>query len=324
MMAPAAAAPIIPRFVLPQTGLVRRRVAAAAAARPPAPTGSVPASTSHRVFLRWTRLSPSRSSSSSTTSNANQRVLAKPERFNPPSHGSRLPKRTPPRHYGGELSNEELQAQARREYPGMMSPPGTRAYWFWHSRWIHVVITVVRSPCPGKKEKKKTNTNCMLTHTHVRLQGTLSGLAIWTFALNFKHTSPFADMLPPAEDYLRHPIASTRMLIEVVRLHEAHKSARIEEKRRRYIEDVAKRAAYRKAHGLPDEVGLFNQPMAKIRTDDDGGDKAGAAAAADDGAAQQQQQQQEQGEGQVAGRRLTEEERREVVKEVKGKWLGIF
>ena len=164
----------------------------------------------------------------------------------------------------------------------------------------------------------------MLTHTHVRLQGTLSGLAIWTFALNFKHTSPFADMLPPAEDYLRHPIASTRMLIEVVRLHEAHKSARIEEKRRRYIEDVAKRAAYRKAHGLPDEVGLFNQPMAKIRTDDDGGDKAGAAAAADDGAAQQQQQQQEQGEGQVAGRRLTEEERREVVKEVKGKWLGIF
>jgi hypothetical protein len=31
----------------------------------------------------------------------------------------------------------------------MMAPKGTRAYWFWHSRWIHVIITVVGQPPPS-------------------------------------------------------------------------------------------------------------------------------------------------------------------------------
>jgi hypothetical protein len=71
-------------------------------------------------------------------------VLAKPERFTPPSHGARLPKKGGPRHYGGDLSTEEVAAQVAREYPGMPPPPNTRAHWFLTSRWIHVVITVVR------------------------------------------------------------------------------------------------------------------------------------------------------------------------------------
>ncbi|KAK4240255.1 hypothetical protein C8A03DRAFT_13416 [Achaetomium macrosporum] len=286
----------IPRFLLPQSGLIWRRAA-------PSPSGS--ASASRRILLRLA----SSSSSSSTPSNpSGPRVLAKPERFNPPSHGSRLPKKTPPRHYGGDLSFEEAAAQAQRDYPGMPPPPNTRAYWFIHNRWIHVFITV----------------------------GTLSGLAIFTFAMNFKHTSPFADMLPPASDYLYHPISSVRMLIEVLRLHEAHKTAQINEKRKRNVEDVAKRAAYRKAHGLPDEMGLFNQPMARIKTDEEMAAERGQAG---NGVQQQQRQGGEQkleesGEAAVAAagtqkigpevRRLTEEERQAVVKEAKQKWLGIF
>lgn len=132
-------------------------------------------------------------------------------------------------------------------------------------------------------------------------------------------------MLPPASDYLWHPISSLRMLIEVLRLHEAHKNAKISEKRKRNVDDVAKRAAYRKAHGLPDEMGLFNQPMAKIKSDEE---VQAEGAEAEGGAVG------EQPEGAVEalaeadadekGRRLTEEERQAVVEKVKQKRMGIW
>lgn len=79
-------------------------------------------------------------------------VLEKPARFNPPSHGSRLPRNAggktapPSQHYGGELSAAEKQAQARRDYPGMMSPEGTWSHWLWNSRGIHLFITLVSWP----------------------------------------------------------------------------------------------------------------------------------------------------------------------------------
>ena len=101
------------------------------------------------------------------------------------------------------------------------------------------------------------------------MQGTLTVLTIWTLVLDFQKNSPFADMLPSTSDFFARPLTSLYMVIEVLRLHEAHKSAQIAEKRKRYVEDVAKRRAYRKAHGLPEEVGLFNQPMARIKTDEE-------------------------------------------------------
>ena len=142
-------------------------------------------------------------------------------------------------------------------------------------------------------------------------------------------------MLPPASEYLTHPIASVRMLVEVLRLHEAHKTARISEKRKRNVEDVAKRAAYRKAHGLPDEMGLFGQKMAVIKLDGDDEEGKGAAAAADAAAESGVEEVvsgggvvSEVGEGEggkdETARRLTEEERQAVVEKAKGKWLGIF
>lgn len=70
-------------------------------------------------------------------------VLEKPSKFNPPSHGSRLKKNALPRHYGPELTAEELAAQSRKQYPGLMAPEGTWTHWFWHSRLLHTVITMV-------------------------------------------------------------------------------------------------------------------------------------------------------------------------------------
>lgn len=84
---------------------------------------------------------------SSNSSSSKPIVLEKPAKFNPPSHGSRLKKNNPmPKHYGPALSSEEVAAQRTRSYPGMMAPEGTWAHWFWHSKILHVFITMVHKP----------------------------------------------------------------------------------------------------------------------------------------------------------------------------------
>ncbi|KAI1093430.1 hypothetical protein F5B19DRAFT_134554 [Rostrohypoxylon terebratum] len=155
-------------------------------------------------------------------------VLEKPERFNPPSHGSRLPRSTP-RHYGGELSETEFKAQTARQYPGLPPPQNTWAHWFLTHRGIHLFITL----------------------------GTLTSLAIYTFIANFNAKSPFADLIPPASEFPKHPFQYIRVLIDVMRMHEEHESAVTAEKRRMRVDDVAKRAEYRKAHGLEVTQGFF-------------------------------------------------------------------
>jgi hypothetical protein len=44
--------------------------------------------------------------------------------------------------------------------------------------------------------------------------------------------------------------------VEVIRLNTAHTTAETQERRKRKVEDVAKRAAYRKAHGLDKDEGF--------------------------------------------------------------------
>jgi hypothetical protein len=95
-------------------------------------------------------------------------VLAKPERFNPPSHGARLPKKTPPRHYGGDLSAAEIRVQQQTDYPGMAPPKGTWAHWFIHNRWLHVAITVVRSIFHFAAPPSLPQTVSNLPHRHCR------------------------------------------------------------------------------------------------------------------------------------------------------------
>merc|ERR1711939_490552 len=62
--------------------------------------------------------------------------------------------------------------------------------------------------------------------------------------------SPFADLLPAWSQLFVHPIAFFRTFMEVVKMNSDYVTAETMERRKRKVEDVAKRAAYRKAHGL--------------------------------------------------------------------------
>lgn len=93
-------------------------------------------------------------------------------------------------------------------------------------------------------------------------QGVLFSMAATVFITNFKRDSPFADMVPHWTQLFVHPIKYTRTVFEVLRLHQAHITAETQERRKRKVEDVAKRSAYRKAHGLDKNEG-FGGWMAK-------------------------------------------------------------
>lgn len=228
----------LPRFLLPQTSRLWARL-------------RVPnVGSTGFIAIRY-------ASSTTTKKEGRPLVLEKPARFNPPSHGSRLPtgkKAAVPKHYGGDLSAQEVQAQKRKDYPGMMAPEGTWAHWFWNSRAFHLFITL----------------------------STLTGLAVFTFVQNFKHNNAFAEMIPPLPDFLYHPVSSMRTMMEVIRLSEAHNSAIVAEKRKRRVDDVVKRSEYRKAHGLEEE-GRFGSWTAK--TDAEALGPALPSAAGGDGSA---------------------------------------
>lgn len=123
---PSASRTIIPRFLLPLQGPLWRGV-------------RIPLS--QNIHIRFA----SSSSKPPSSSPAKPIVLEKPARFNPPSHGSRLKRNSVPRHYGPELTDAERLAQTQKNYPGMMAPEGTWAHWFWNSRLLHTLITMV---CP--------------------------------------------------------------------------------------------------------------------------------------------------------------------------------
>ncbi|KAI1083802.1 hypothetical protein F5B20DRAFT_350572 [Whalleya microplaca] len=155
-------------------------------------------------------------------------VLEKPERFNPPSHGARLP-RSLPKHYGGPMTTEEVKAQRTHSYPGLPPPENTWSHWFINNRGIHMFITL----------------------------GTLTSLTIYTFASRFNETSPYADLIPPTSEFYRHPFQYIGVCIDVLKMHEEHISAETAEKRRRKVDDVAKRKEYRKAHGIEPPRGFW-------------------------------------------------------------------
>lgn len=71
------------------------------------------------------------------------RLLEKPDRFNPPSHPSRL--RSKHRSYGAPLSDHERKAQKTRSYPHMMPAEGTFTHWFLTNKSIHLWISIVCS-----------------------------------------------------------------------------------------------------------------------------------------------------------------------------------
>lgn len=129
-------------------------------------------------------------------------------------------------------------------------------------------------------------------------------MAGFVFITNFKRNSPFADMIPHWTQLFVHPIKFTRTWIEILRLHTAHVTAETQERRKHKVEDVAKRSAYRKAHGLDKDEG-FGGWTAK--TDEE---LLGPAIPLGDG---------EGKEGELAAEQLPREKRPPVKK-----WLGIW
>lgn len=190
-------------------------------------------------------------------------VLEKPAKFNPPSHGTRLPRKQP-RHYGGNTTEDERIAQKRREYPGTLPPEGSSAYKFIHNRNFHLAITLVCICCArGFREDQRRgrwlllfaiSLASVLTHT----QGTLTILAITTIILNFTHTSPFRHLLPRASEFWSGPIEFIRTWWRVIQLHENDRNAKAIAHHTRTTDDVMKRLAYRKAHGLDKENPIKN------------------------------------------------------------------
>lgn len=81
-------------------------------------------------------------------------------------------------------------------------------------------------------------------------------LAVYSFTSKFNAESPYADMIPPISEFPSHPFDYIGTCLHVLRLHEEHISAITAEKRRRKVEDVAKRNEYRKAHGLDSAQGI--------------------------------------------------------------------
>ena len=79
-----------------------------------------------------------------SASTSKPRVLEKPTRFNPPSHGKRL-KQDVPRNYGPQLTTEQKAEQETKKYPNMMPAEGTWMFWFLTTTSIHTFITIVRS-----------------------------------------------------------------------------------------------------------------------------------------------------------------------------------
>ncbi|KAF7546491.1 hypothetical protein G7046_g9287 [Stylonectria norvegica] len=150
-------------------------------------------------------------------------VLEKPAKFNPPSHGSRLrSKNAMPRHYGPELTPDEVAVQGVKNYPGTMAPEGSWAHWFWHSRLLHTFITM----------------------------GTLLALGVLTFFMNYAYNSPFKELVPPLSDLRNHPFYFFMAWKNVIVMHERDKAAKAVDHRTRHVDDVAKRRYFMKMHGI--------------------------------------------------------------------------
>ncbi|KAJ8607317.1 hypothetical protein MRB53_040415 [Persea americana] len=148
------------------------------------------------------------------------RILEKPTKFNPPSHGSR---RVRPRLYPGpRLSEEELERQKTKRYPNMMPPEGSLMHRILTNRSLHLWITL----------------------------STLTFLTFYSVFRSFLHTTTFRDQLPSSEELLWHPVRSMRQFFAVYKLHVAHESQIVADKRRKKQEDAAKRKEFLLAHGV--------------------------------------------------------------------------
>ena len=117
----------IPRFLLPRANYLLR----------PRTRLLPPTSNPHSALVRH--------ASNSQPSSSKPLVLEKPAKFNPPSHGARLPRKKP-RNYGSAPTEQQKHEMKTKKYPNMMPPEGSFMHWFLTNRWLHTWISLVCFP----------------------------------------------------------------------------------------------------------------------------------------------------------------------------------
>ena len=93
--------------------------------------------------------------------------------------------------------------------------------------------------------------------TFVSSKSILISLAFFTWLNNFLANTPYLDQLPPNNMFFSHPIAFLSRYAQVYNLHSQYISIQTAEYRKNKVDDVRKRAEYRKAHGLNEGEGVF-------------------------------------------------------------------
>ncbi|KAK7513635.1 hypothetical protein IWZ03DRAFT_237374 [Phyllosticta citriasiana] len=164
-------------------------------------------------------------SSKSPTGNekGGPRVLEKPDKFRPPSHGAKIPTRKRPTYqYGPQLTEAELQAQKTKKYPNMEPPKGTWSYYLVKSVRFHSFIAMF----------------------------VLFACMYWMWLKEFLVTTKRRDELPEKGELLTHPIQTIRQFWRVYKLHLADGTEDGLEKRRKKTEDIDKRIEFRDHFGL--------------------------------------------------------------------------
>lgn len=116
----------IPRFLLPRANYLLR----------PHSRLLPPASNPHSALIRH---------ASNSQPSSKPLILEKPTKFNPPSHGARLPRKKP-RNYGPALTEQQKHEMKMKKYPNMMPPEGSFMHWFLSNRWLHTWISLVCFP----------------------------------------------------------------------------------------------------------------------------------------------------------------------------------
>ena len=187
-----------------------------------------------------------RRASTSTKSTRATRLLAKPMRYNPPSHPSVVKRARPtPQYYGPELTREQKVAQEEKWYPNMMPPEGTFLHWFLSDRSLHLWITMVSIPIIRQMGPLLLT----LQLKPFPSQSTLTCLGMIAMWENWCLSTIFRDSLPLRENILRHPVDSAwQFFFAWQRSLEEGCTDSIERKDRRN-NDITKQASYRKAHG---------------------------------------------------------------------------
>ncbi|KAI5302472.1 protein transport protein S31 [Ascosphaera pollenicola] len=215
-------------------------------------------------------------------------ILEKPDKFRPPSHGSRLPRggaagrttRFEPVNYPGpKESQETIDARKTKKYPNMFPAEGTLMYKFLTSKGIHLWIAF----------------------------SVLFTLASFTWKTEFARNSPYAHLLPTWGALLVHPVDTVAQFIQVMKMHSEHVTIQTAERRKKNAEDVERRRLYRVAHGLEAPQEGDKEKLAALRRQ----------VSAENGAAEPGTEAAEAAEQAVV---FEEQAKKKPVK----KWLGIW